>query len=564
MTDRVNNCARCGAAWQISATDLQFYQRMSPLIAGQRIELPPPTLCYECRQQRKLSYRNERNLYSRRCDLTGEAMLSVHAADSGLTVYSHKSWYSDQWEGLEFGRDFDFSRPFFEQFHELRTSVPHCSLDVKTGNENCDFIHLGSRNKNCYFVFAASANEDSLYSTFLQRNKDIVDCYFIFESERCYQCIDCYNCYNVRHSQYVQNCSDSDYLYNCKSCSNCFGCVSLVSKSYHIFNKPYSKEEYQRHIETLRRDPAVFAKAIKEVARLRRSSPQKYYAGVSNESVTGDHVSFSRNTFHSFDCTYLEDCKYCTWMHKSKDCYDCYGWGLGGELGYESHLIGDTFFHMLFCESCWDSVSHLMYCRYCVQQCKHLFGCVGLKRKEYCILNKQYSKAEYEQLLPRIIAHMRETGEWGEFFPERHSPFAYNETVAQEYYPLTQAEVEERGWRWKTDIPFPSGKETTSVDKLPSNPAELDDAITKEVFACEECRRNYRMTSMELKFYRSMELALPRHCFPCRHRARWKRRNARVLHQRTCENCQGSILSTYSPQQPEKVFCEDCYHKAVY
>jgi hypothetical protein len=52
-------------------------------------------------------------------------------------------------------------------------------------------------------------------------------------------------------------------------------------------------------------------------------------------------------------------------------------------------------------------------------------------------LNKQYTKEEYEKLLPKIIAHMKKTGEWGEFFPISISPFNYEETPAMDYYPLT-------------------------------------------------------------------------------------------------------------------------------
>ena len=36
---------------------------------------------------------------------------------------------------------------------------------------------------------------------------------------------------------------------------------------------------------------------------------------------------------------------------------------------------------------------------------------------------------------------MKSTGEWGEFFPHEMSPFGYNETVAQEYFPMTEDEV---------------------------------------------------------------------------------------------------------------------------
>ena len=43
---------------------------------------------------------------------------------------------------------------------------------------------------------------------------------------------------------------------------------------------------------------------------------------------------------------------------------------------------------------------------------------------------------------------MKKRGEWGEFFPGMVSPFAYNETVASEYYPLFKTEAEKQGFRW--------------------------------------------------------------------------------------------------------------------
>ncbi|MEI8091823.1 MAG: hypothetical protein WCG98_06500 [bacterium] len=49
--------------------------------------------------------------------------------------------------------------------------------------------------------------------------------------------------------------------------------------------------------------------------------------------------------------------------------------------------------------------------------CHHCFGCVGLKNKEYCILNTQYTQQEYEQIVPEIIDYLMHIGERGEFFP---------------------------------------------------------------------------------------------------------------------------------------------------
>ena len=82
----------------------------------------------------------------------------------------------------------------------------------------------------------------------------------------------------------------------------------------------------------------------------------------------------------------------------------------------------------------------MVYCISCFGS-HDCFGCVGLRNKSYCILNTQYTKEEYEELVPRIIIHMMKNGEWGEFFPSSMSPFGYNETVATEYFPREKEEA---------------------------------------------------------------------------------------------------------------------------
>ena len=82
---------------------------------------------------------------------------------------------------------------------------------------------------------------------------------------------------------------------------------------------------------------------------------------------------------------------------------------------------------------------HVWYSMNCYDS-SYLFGCDGLRNKQYCIFNKQYTKEEYEVLVTKIIGHMQQTGERGEFFPSSMSSFGYNETVANEYYPINKEE----------------------------------------------------------------------------------------------------------------------------
>ena len=91
---------------------------------------------------------------------------------------------------------------------------------------------------------------------------------------------------------------------------------------------------------------------------------------------------------------------------------------------------------LIVCHGC----SNTYYSVNCCDS-EFLFGCYWLKNQKYCILNKQYTKEEYERLVPKVISKMKSNKEWWEFFPSNISPFWYNETVAQEFYPLEKSEA---------------------------------------------------------------------------------------------------------------------------
>ncbi|QQR54687.1 hypothetical protein IPG41_05880 [Candidatus Peregrinibacteria bacterium] len=552
MTPITKICRVSGKEFLIDDYDQAFYAKM---------QVPLPTLCPEERMRRRLMWRNERKLYHRKCDLCQKEILSIYE-DESIQVYCPPCFYSDKWNALNYGRDFNFSRPFFEQFGELKKQVPVLALNLQKDNENCDFTNLTSRNKSCYLVFAGNDNEDCYYCTYLHRSRNLLDCFFIFDSELCYECIDCYSCYRLTYSQNCQSCSDSTLMYNCRSCKNCFGCVSLVNKEYCLFNEQLSKEDYEQRVQEIRENPERFLEAKNSFEALKMECPQKYYAGVQNESFTGDHIAFSKNVYDSYDCTHLEDCRYCTWLHNSRDCQDCYAWGITGELGYENHLCGNNFYNVAFSDSCWNDVSNLRYCHYCVNNSQDLFGCIGLNKQRYCILNKQYTKEEYEALVPRIIEHMQKTGEWGEFFPPSLAYFAYNETVAQEYFPLVREQVLALGLKWKDE----EKNYSYSGPKLspPARIEDTDETLLSQILCCYTCEKSYKVIKQELALYKNLGVAAPVNCFDCRYKARLAKRNPRHLWLRSCGACGVQLQSSFVPDQPEKIFCEACYLKTIY
>lgn len=565
----LKNCRQCKTQFEITDSDLKFYEKISPVFEGKKYQVPAPTLCPDCRRQRRLAFRNERKLYNRKCDLTGKQLISMYSPDKKYKVYDHKEWWKDTWDATNFGKDFDFDRPFFEQFAELWHEVPQMNIKSEN-NENSDYCNLIANCKNCYLVFESSNNEDCLYGYWLQKCTNCTDCSFSHDSHQCYEVDNCYNCYNLKWSQNCNGCSDSAFLNDCIGCKNCLFSVNLRQKEYCIFNKQYSKEEYKILKEKyLNGSYSNLSKNKQEFEKFLLEFPHRYAQFLKAENCSGDYIQQSKNCEKCFHAHDAEDCKYGehVWRN-SKDNMDVSTVGRDAELIYESINTALNAKHDLFCIQCWSGTSDLIYCVGCFSS-QNCFGCLGLRHKQYCILNKQYTKEEYEKIVPKIIEQMKKTnfsgsnsGDFGEFFPMKISEYCYNETVANEQFPLTKEQILKLGLGFKEED-FLNKYEGPKI-QIPDNVAEVKDDLLKAILSCDGCEKNYRIIKQELAFYKKENIPLPHFCPDCRHKQRMSKRNPLQLWDRKCAKCSAKIKTTYSPDRLETVYCEKCYLNTIY
>ncbi|MDD5769954.1 MAG: hypothetical protein PHE25_03220 [Candidatus Gracilibacteria bacterium] len=553
-------CKHCQSSFEITDKDLEFYQKVSPSFGGKKYNIPPPTLCPDCRYQLVLSSRNERNLYKRTCDATGKPIISIYSPDKPYKVYSQDIWWSDNWNALGYGKDFDFSKTFFEQFGELFKNVPKVNLNSPLSH-NSEYTNQSQCLKNCYMMFCSGESEECFYGMWYERCKYCVDCLYIEDSEYCYELINCINCYKCFFSKNLLSCRDVYFSSNLNNCQNCIGCVNLDNKQYYIFNKESSKEEFEQYLENIKTKGSSFIGDLhKKTYGFFQNFPKKYYNGRQNENCFGDYLQNNKNAYFGFNCRDNEDTKYCkdTWVSKiSYDLIEIL------QVDYSLLVEGTAFAnHCLFTAKS-NTVSEVYYSSHC-NFSDHLFGCVGLKNKSYCILNKQYTKEEYEMLVPRIIEHMMKTQEWGEFFPSSISPFGYNETVAQEYFPISRDKALPYLYKWSDyEPPFPKVDKIIPANKLPENISDIPDDILNRAIECEITKRPFRIIKQELDFYRKNNLPIPKRHPDQRHLDRMKLRNPRKLFDRKCDKCGKYIKTTYSPDRKEIVYCEECYNKEI-
>ncbi len=572
------NCAVSGKEFEISEKDLDFYKKMG-LITDEDLS-GLPTLCPDERLRRKLAWRNERNLYWRECDGTGKKILSMYDEDSEFPVYGHDYWWSDKHDGKDFGRNFDFSKTFFENFRDLQKVVPKISQNIAL-NENSEFVNVAGYCKDCFWVFEADNVEGCLHCNVIYYSNFCVDNSFIYSCELCYECLDCKNCYDSKFLQNCQNCSNSAFLKDCIGCKDCFGCVNLRNKQYYFLNKKCTKSEYETKLKNLNLEKYSNLKNMRTQAReFFEKFPHKFYTGTSNENISGDYIFNSKNLKESFDCWDCEDSSFISRMRKTKNSMDVFGFGLEGtELCYECNDVGINIMDVKFSNSIYGECTNIDYSESCMNSCKNLFGCIGLKKSEYCILNKKYSKEEFFILKAKIISHMKKTGEWGEFFPMELSPFGYNETVANEYFPFEEPNFLSPGldniqefkpglensnlkYNWKIEK---SKKYLGEEINIPDDIKEIKDDICEKILTCEISGQAYKIQKSELKFYRKMNLPIPRICPDERYKKRMALRNPRTLFERTCDNikCDEKFETTFDLERKEKVFCEKCYADVV-
>jgi hypothetical protein len=562
-----NNCQNCKIDFLIEEEDLIYYDK---------IKVPPPTWCSDCRLQRRLAFPNAWSVYFRNCDKCSKKTMSMYRPDAPLTVYCQPCYWADDWDGTEYAMDYDSNRNFLEQWRELQLKTPQCALETTYLNlKNSEYSNAVAYTKNCYQVFWADYCEDVYYSSQLNEIKDSLDLLKSDKSELCYESVGLENSSKVFYSENCTDCVDVWFSRNCYGCINCIGCVNLRGKSYMIFNKQYSKEEYFEKVKEFRLDTREGIKSLlKESKDFWKTLPYREYTGnAQNYNVSGDYIFESKNAKECYVCTGVEDVKFSQFITvpSAKDCMDYSGWGNGASLVYDSGNVGENVSNVKFSYYCFPDVLNTEYSMWCISG-KNNFGCANLKRKSYAILNKQYSKEEFEKLRNQIIEDMNKNPyidkkgrvyKYGEFFPVEFSLFPYNDSNGIRFLPKEKEEAIEEGFNW-VDKPELNYTKTINAEDLPQNITETTEDVLKEVIECVDCKKCYKVVDGEFTLYKKLNLPIPDQCPKCRDKRRFDLLNKPKLKDTNCANCKKDIKVMHDLDSGRIIFCEKCYQQEIF
>jgi hypothetical protein len=495
-------------------------------------------------------------------------------------VYCHDCWYSDKWEATDYGRDYDFSRPFFEQYKEISKNVPVLGLWQRSVT-NSPYSNMVAEAKNVYLsTSVVLGSENVFYSRIVDKSFDIFDSYNVIESNALYENIEAEKNYNSQHVVLSRNCIDSYFLIDCVNCSNCALSSNLRNKEFYFRNEKYSKEDYFKEIEKLnlgsRKSRENFINEFNDICK---KAIYRFANITKSVASTGNNLLNVKNCKVCFECSNSENLKYNYRSIGMKDSLDTFfgGWS---ELIYEYTTGALNDYNVKFSYSAMNQVRNADYIEYCISS-TNLFGCIGIKNKENVILNKIYSKNEYENLVERIKQQMNDLPyldkmgrvyRYGEFFPVELSKFAYNETCAQDFCPLTKEEVNSKGYSWH-DRDVKNYSVTMENTNIPDDIKDVDNKILNEVLGCKckgacehQCLKAFRLTNDEFNFYKKHNIPIPDKCSNCRYYERFEKILPPKLWHRKCmkKGCQNEFETSYSPERPEIIYCERCYQQEVY
>ncbi|OGF51404.1 hypothetical protein A3I27_00195 [Candidatus Giovannonibacteria bacterium RIFCSPLOWO2_02_FULL_43_11b] len=559
LKPHTRKCKQCAGDFEIFKEDIEFYHKL---------HVPPPQNCPDCRKQQRLAFSNNTIFYVRSCDVSGhkERLISLFPTGINWKVYDNHYWWSEDWDPMSFGSNYDLGKSFFNQFHVFNRKLPLTQSNRDPKSIGSEYTAYGVELKDCYYVFGGTRSENILYGNWPIFARDSIDVLIAFQSELCYEIVSSFGNYNCNFIYFSDNCLDSLFLYDCKNCTHCFGGVNLRNKQYYFFNEPYTKEEYEKKMSEInlgsRKEFLCWYKKYFDFLN------DKIKRATRNEKTVNSIGTFLRNSKNCFMCFWAEgeNLRYVDYATALKDSMDTSIAGgnmqTQNELLYQSSYSGT---YNIKCSSLVRSSHDVEYSMNCINL-ENCFGCVGLRNKKYCIFNKQYMEEEYWKTLDEIKSKMLADGEYGEFFPISMSPYPYNASLAQFEFPLTKEGVEKIGGYWAESVVSLEGIDPKNIlkgDQIPDDIKNVGDDILDKVFICEVTGKPFRIIKQELEFYRRKNLPLPtKHPYQ-RIMERWAMKEPFKLWKYPCSNCGQEMHTSYNPAKKLKVYCESCYLKEV-
>ena len=547
----------CEGEFEIVDEDISFLRMLRVL---------PPNFCPTCRRMRRLVHMNMIRFFKRPCNIPNhtENMISILPSECPFPVYEYTHFISDEFDAFSFGEIYKEGNSPMQTLFDLRKKFPMPSfLNRDSGSVNSDYSNGGRDNKNCYYAFGCYTSENVWYSHMMNHCNDVMDSRAIQSCEHCYMSLYSQNIYNSSFVYFSKDSIDSMFLFDCKNCISCFGCVNLRNKSYCIFNQQYTKEDYAEFINSLYPISNSKLNTLKEKFwELVRSLPVNASRNTNVSNVKGVLAYSSKDLFDVVDAENSEHVRHSDGVLSHKDSMDFLFSGGKSSRLYGTTNIGSQSSEVRFSVSSkFCTNSEFIFNSKNLNNC---FMCFGLQNKSYCVLNVQYSPEEYFKIVDDIKSEMIKRGEYNDGLGLEFSAQAYNFSIAQISYPLSDTEINKLGGYVAKESETNVGDtQVLSVEELPQNIEDVTDDILSKAIKCDITGRPFRITKTELDFLKRMKLPLPTSHPSVRMENHFKFVPIGKKYSVSCIKCNQNTDSLFSKEQNFILYCDNCYNQDV-
>jgi hypothetical protein len=548
--------AHCQSEFEITKDDIEFLRML---------RVPPPNYCPTCRRIRRLTHMGINRLFKRKCQAPehNEMIISSFSEKCPFPVYDYQYFIGDNFDPFSFGCEYKEGSPM-DFLYKMRKTFPIPSfLNRDPSCINSEYSSGGRNLKNGYYVSGCYDCEDIWYSGMAGKSRNIMDSRVTNSSEFVYGSFFADHLYKCIYTYFSTDCSNSIFLYDCKNCTDCLGCVNLRNKKYNIFNKQFSKEEYESFIKSI---TPFSRKKISELEKifwdLIKQQPINASRNVGSSNVNGVNIRFSNDIFDCVEINNSQNIRHSDSVLSHNDSMDILFSG-----GNSHHLYGD-----INIGSQSSGVRFSISSKFCTDcefifNCKNLndcFMCFGLQNKSYCVLNKQYTKEEYYKIVDSIKVEMLNREEYNDGPGLEFSAQAYNFSLSMVSYPLSDEEIKNIGGYVANDPDTNAGSiDIIKYIDVPQTINEVSDDILTKAIQCSVTGRPFRVIKSEVDFYRQMNLPLPIVHPSIRMENQYKVASPGKKYKATCAKCLKDIESIFDTKDNYILYCEKCYQKEV-
>ena len=450
----------------------------------------------------------------------------VYSLDEYIENYEtiiQKSSYVDLWS------------VFFENFRKLFLNIGFPATYQFFWCENTKFADVVHESKNVYLSFFVTTwSQNILYSLSVKQNSNSVfNSIFVSKSsQNIYSSVSITESFNIFFSQWIYNSNNIRFSKNLTWCFECIACSNLENQSYCIKNQKFTREEYiDKKNEIMKwkdRFSSIYNQLFKIHFQNHNSINCVWWSIVESENI--DNWLYIYNIKNSWNV--IMQASDIGW----KNIYDSILWGSWETYDLYASIgawICNHLYSSIQCGTC----TNMFYSMFC-ESSSFCLGCIGLKNKSYCILNKQYTKEERYEKVDEIFADMEAEWTLGQFFPATMNPFYFNDTAAYLINPtFTKEEVAAKGYLWRDEaikVDIPEWAKVISINELANYERRIDnpdsdnqkwfiDPEILKVIIQDEQGNVYRIVKMEYDFLMKHGLPLPR-----KHRLERMKENFRI------------------------------------